>query len=113
MVFKKLYEKILNSSNSFKFYKNQYKKLKSENIHMWDDIRHKDKVIKDKDDLINLKNTQIQQKDEQINHKNSVLDDKNNQIIQLEKNLEHFKTENIGEKETFAFENNTTMIYEK
>ena len=68
MVFKKIYEKILNSSNSFKFYKNQYAKLTEENKHMWEDIRHKDKVIKDKDDLINLRNSQMKSKNDEIEH---------------------------------------------
>ena len=80
MVFKKIYEKILNSSNSFKFYKNQYNKLKLENKQMWKDIRHKDKVIKDKDDLINLRNSQIKDKDNKIKNQNSTIESKNKAI---------------------------------
>ena len=115
MVFKKIYEKILNSSNSFKFYKNQYNKLKLENKQMWKDIRHKDKVIKNKDDLINLRNSQIKDKDNKIKNQNSTIESKNkaiqdkdiqirekenyikqyeNQLNELKKDMELLKAEN-------------------
>ena len=100
MVFKKIYDKILNSSNSFKFYKNHYNKLKLENKQMWKDIRHKDKVIKDKDDLINLRNSQIKDKDNKIKNQNSTIDSKN-KAIQDKDNQIREKNNQIKQKENY------------
>lgn len=101
MVFKKIYNKILNSSNSFKFYKNQYNKLKLENNHMWDDIRHKDKVIMDKDEFINTlkkENHKLKKENDHmwddIRHKDKVIMDKDEFINTLKKQRELFKSEN-------------------
>lgn len=107
MVFKSLYDKILNSSNSYKFYKNQYTKLKKENKHIWRDIRRKDKIIKDKDNLINLKNKQLKDKDNTINRiikdKDSTIDSKN-KTIKDKDNTIHRKDNIIGDKDNFINE---------
>ena len=115
MVLKKLYEKILNSSNSFKFYKKQYKKLKLENTNIWKDIRHKDKVIKDKDNQLKIKTDQInilKKEIELFKSENKLLLSENEQLQQYKYDMQKLmdKSENIKNQYMQTYKNLTDQI---